>query len=361
MQFKAVKFANSSTPLEIGTQNIPVKEINGQYELPSENSILVKVHAAALNPVDLILKHSFPSWLFRGERGFGFDYSGVVVAIGSKASQKVGLKVNDRVAGLFQDILGPGTVAEYILVNASKSTGCNARKLPENLTFQQGAAYPLLFGTAQTMFDNIANGNSFNKILVIGAGTSVGRYCVQLGSKIYNSLEIVVSCSGKSENAIREIGATSVIDYTKQKSILNSVLESVKESGPFDAIFDCCGSSDLLNDLGTILKSRQSAGTYTSIAGDSKLNFSASFIKGLYSNLKAQFRAFRDYIGWLPYHYRMTLVSGAGSWPDKCIKAFKEHDFKVFIDSEYSMDQIQEAARRVESNKAVGKVVVNID
>lgn len=360
MIFKAVKFANSATPLTIGTQSLPVTENNGQYKLPSEDDILVKVHAAALNPVDLIIKNSLSPWFFRGEKGFGFDYSGVVVAIGSKAAQRNGLQVNDRVAGLYQDIMGPGTVAEYVLVNSSKATGANARKLPDNLTFQQGAAFPLVFGTAQTMFDNIAKGNSFNKILVIGAGTSVGRYCVQLGSKVYNSSEIVVSCSGKTENIIKELGATTVIDYTKNKSILGPVLESVKESGPFDAIFDCCGNSDLLNDLPTVLKSRQERGSYTTVAGDAKLDFSKGFLSSLFSNLTASFRLFRNNVGMLPYHYNMTLVNGAGPWPDKCVKALKEHNFKVFIDSEYSMEQVAEAAKKLQSNKAVGKVIINI-
>lgn len=107
MQFKAVKFTNKANPLTVGTQSIPVTETNGEYKLPSADSILVKVHAAALNPIDLIIKNSLSPWIFRGEKGFGFDYSGVVVAIGADAAKRNGLKVNDRVSGLFQDIFGP--------------------------------------------------------------------------------------------------------------------------------------------------------------------------------------------------------------------------------------------------------------
>lgn len=245
-------------------------------------------------------------------------------------------------------------------MDASKPTGANCRKLPDNLTFQQGAAWPLVFGTAQSMFDSIAKGNSFNKILVIGAGTSVGRYVVQLGKKVYNSSEIVVSCSSKTESLIKELGATTVIDYTKQKSILNPVLESVKESGPFDAIFDCCGNSDLLGDMLTVLKGRAEGGTYTTIAGDAKLDFS----KGpgnLPSQIFSHFRLLRSNFGFLPYFYKMVLVNPADSWPDKCVKALAEHDFKVFIDSEYPMDQVSEAVKRLQSNKAAGKVIINIE
>ena len=120
------------------------------------------------------------------------------MAIGAEAAKKNEVQINNRVTGLYQDILGPSTDAEYVLVDASKETGSNARKLPEKLSFQEGAAYPLVFGTAQTMFYNIAKDTLFRNILVIG-GTSVGRSCVQLGSKVYGSTKIVVNCSGKSE------------------------------------------------------------------------------------------------------------------------------------------------------------------
>ena len=70
MEFKAVKFTNKVNPFFVGSQKLPVQEVDGQYKLPSENDILVKVHAAALNPINLIIKNTLSSLFFPWREGF---------------------------------------------------------------------------------------------------------------------------------------------------------------------------------------------------------------------------------------------------------------------------------------------------
>lgn len=359
LTFKAVQFKNKNTPLEVKTVTLPVQTRNGELVVGT-NELLVKVHATALNPVDLLLRNAMLPLLFRGDKGFGFDYCGDVAAIGAAAAAKSGLSVGDRVAGLYQDALGPGTIAEYILIDPSKPTGLNARKIPDHFSYQQGAAYPLVFGTAQTLFDFINKGNSYNKILVLGAGTSVGRYVVQLAKQLYHSTEIVVTCSGRTAEAIAELGATKIIDYTKHKSILNPVLELVKESGKFDAILDCCGNGDLFPEITTILQDREHHGTYNTVTGDHKSNFLGSMLGLMVGNLSSGFRAFRSKIGLLPYYYNLCFVNPLGPWPDRCAENLASGKVKVFIDSEYPMEDVKGACDRLLSNKAVGKVIVNV-
>ncbi|KAM9892185.1 hypothetical protein OXX80_010152 [Metschnikowia pulcherrima] len=361
LKFKAVKFKNRTSGFPVVEDCLPVEVKNGNYVLPSEDNILVKVHAAALNPVDVIVKNSFPPWLAKGDKGFGMDYSGDVVAIGSSAAASSGLSAGDRIAGLYQNLLGPGTISEYILINYKKNDGMNARKIPEQLSYQQGAAYPLVFGTAQTMFDSIKDGNSYEKILILGAGTAVGRYCVQLASKVYGSKHIVVTCSARTEQTIRELGATSVIDYTKHQSILNPVLDTVKELGEYDAILDCCGNSDLFPQITSVLKGREKFGSYVTIVGDYKANFQTGSIGNLVlGNLWVGLRIAKSWLGILPYFYTQALVDPSGSWPDKCAKNLAEGKVKVFIDSEFAMVETQKAVDRLQSNKASGKVIVNV-
>ncbi|GEQ70450.1 hypothetical protein JCM33374_g4127 [Metschnikowia sp. JCM 33374] len=361
LKFNAVKYKNKSSGFPVVEDSLPVKVEDGKYILPSEDDILVKVHAAALNPVDVIIKNSFPDWLFKGDKGFGMDYSGEVIAIGSAAAASTGFAVSDKIAGLVQNFFGIGTISEYILINPKKPDGINARKIPQNLSYQEGAAFPLVFGTAQSMFDSVQKGNSFNKVLVLGAGTAVGRYCVQLASKVYGSKHIVVTCSGRTEEVIRELGATSVIDYTKHKSILNPVLESLKEYGEFDAIFDCCGNSDLFPQISSILKPRKDFGSYVTIVGDSKANFQTGSMGSLVlGNLSVGLRVAKSWLGFLPYFYTQTLLDVSGSWPDKCVKHLQDGKVKVSIDSEYLMSETQKAVDRLQSNKASGKVIVNI-
>ncbi|GEQ67327.1 hypothetical protein JCM33374_g991 [Metschnikowia sp. JCM 33374] len=361
LKFNAVKYKNSTSGFAVVEDSLPVEVSNGKYLLPSPDHVLVKVHAAALNPIDVIIKNSFPSWLFNGDKGFGMDYSGEVVAIGNDAAASTGLVVSDRISGLVQNFLGVGTVSEYLLINVKQNDGINARKIPRNLSYQEGAAFPLVFGTAQTMFDDVHKGNSFEKVLILGAGTAVGRFCVQLASKVYGSKTVVVTCSQRTEETIRELGATSVIDYTKHKSILTPVLESVKESGEFDVILDCCGNSDLFPQIKSILKSREDAGSYVTIVGDNKANFQTGSMGSLLlGNIRVGLRAAKSFFGFLPYFYAQSLVHPGGSWPDKCVANLQEGKVKVFIDSQYPMSEIQAAVDRLQSNKASGKVIVNV-
>lgn len=65
-------------------------------------------------------------------------------------------------------------------------------------------------------------------------------------------------------------------------------------------------------------------------------------------------------LGFLPYYYTMISVNPAGAWPDPCQKNLASGKFKVFIDSEYKLADFEEAYDRVQSNKAVGRVVVNV-
>lgn len=362
LEFKAARYNNSALALEVRTTTLPVKVSDGAYNLPSSSNILVKVHAAALNPLDVVIRNSLTPLLFRAERGLGGDYSGDVIAIGDAAASKLNLQVGDKICGLYLEslLLGPGSIAEYVLVDINKPTGSNARKFPESLSYQQAAAYPLVFGTAQIMFDDCPKSNSFEKVLVLGAGTSVGRFVVQLAKKVYDSKEIVATCSSRSEAIIRQLGANKVIDYTKHKSILPPVLEEIKDGKHFDAIFDCCGNSDLFANMSEILKTNKDGGAYVTIAGDNKMVFSKSFLISALKNFLCQIRKLRSSWGLLSYHFNMPIFTGMGKWADQCVENLERHNIQIFIDGEYSLDKVNDAFKRVESNKAAGKVVVNI-
>lgn len=90
LNYKAVTYSSNAEPMTITEQSIPlVKQTDGSYNLPP-NKILVKVHSAALNPVDLILYKSASKVLsyYNSQQGVGRDYSGTIVAIGEVAAKK---------------------------------------------------------------------------------------------------------------------------------------------------------------------------------------------------------------------------------------------------------------------------------
>ena len=235
LTYKAYTYSSKNDPIHVTNQHILLVKKGDEYTVPS-NKILVKVDSAALNPVDLMLYNSaiFPFTLMNSNQGIGRDYSGVVEAIGS--GDDLGLKVGDKVCGLYLHPLGKGTVAEYILLDGKTDVAVNV--IPSNLSITEASSWPLVYGTAFAMHDGVAVKDK--KVLVLGTATSVGRYVVSLAKK-YGAKEIVTTNSERSLDLVAALGSTSQIDYTKHKSILTPVLESVKDSGSFDAVFDCCG------------------------------------------------------------------------------------------------------------------------
>lgn len=360
LEFKAARYSNKDSDIVVETTSLPVEVKDGKYVLPSEKQMLIKVKYAALNPVDLIFKNSLSPWIFRGKRGIGLDFSGEVVAAGSAAK---GFAEGDAVSGIFRNIGGDGTVAEYILVDPSSTPGKSIRKMAEGVSFKEAAATGVVLGTAIQMFDDarVEKGNQIKKILILAAGTSVGRYAVQLAKNHYGCEEIVVTCSARSEETSRSLGATSVIDYTKHKSLLQPVLESVKESGKFDAVLDCAGNSDLFGEMANILKDRKELGSYCTIAGDRKANFQTETFLGMaLAGSGMALRLLRSATGFLPYYYNFTGVDVAHSWPDLAQKLLGEKKLKVCIDTVYPMSEIQAAAKKLSTATASGKIVVEI-
>lgn len=357
---KAVTYTTNALPLTLKTVSLPVEQKDGQFVV-GENDILVKVHYAALNPVDSILKNSAYGWLSKSEKGFGKDFSGDVAAIGAKAAAQTSLSVGDRVAGLNQKIFKNGTLSEYTLVNAFDMSGKATTKIPDEMPYDKAAAFPLVLGTAHQMFESALKGNSYKKVLILGGGTSVGRFAVQLAKNVYGSEEIVVTCSERSAETLKGFGATSYIDYSKHKSLLEPVLEHVKTAGPFDLILDTCGNSDLFGHMTSILRNRSEGGSYISVSGDSKYDYSKMTVSAYILNgLHLVVRSLRLALGYLPYHYKLAMLDLDHDRTELLIRYIMDGKVLICIDSEYPLEDFQEAVDRQVSNKAQGKVLVKI-
>lgn len=357
--FKALRYNNSSTPVTLKEFLLPeVKKTASGFDVP-DKKVLVRVHYASINPIDSIIKNGLNCWIFRGERGFASDYSGEVVALGALAAKKTGLKVGDRVNGLNQTPLKDGTAAEYTLVDPFVTSGASIRKTPDSLPLDQAAAYPLTLGTAQTLFNTVHPNNALKKVLVLGAGTSVGRYVVQVAKKAYNVEEVVVTCSGKSADLITRLGADKIIDYTQHKSVLQPTLELVKETGKFDAIFDCCGNADLFPEIQHIVKNKANYGFYGTIVGDIKLKYGNDGLFGMIlRNVNSGLRVLGSKVGYYDYYYSLLVLGHGDEWADKAIKYQSELQIVNSIDSEWPAEEFQKALDRLNSNRANGKVLI---
>lgn len=173
---------------------------------PATGEVLVRVHAAAVNPVD---------WKVRAGhlRGFlnyslplipGWDLSGVVEATGASVTDwKQGDAVYAR-----PDLRRNGAYAEYIAVRASE-----LGHKPRSIDHVQASAIPLACLTAwQALFD--AGGlKAGQRVLIHAAAGGVGTFAVQLAK--WKGAHVVGTASERNHAFLRELGADEVIDYTK--------------------------------------------------------------------------------------------------------------------------------------------------
>lgn len=349
--YKAVEYANSTSKPEWVSKTIKLTKRSEGYGAGS-NQILVKVHGASLNPVDSVLYNTYHQVLGRvlGRLGIGFDYSGIVVSIGSLASKKTHLKEGDEVVGLYAHPFFSGAVSEYLMINPCWDMTISRK--PESLSLVEAAALPMVYGTAEQMVQ-IASVKPGDKVLVFGGATSVGRILVQILNHYSHASQIVATCSDQSESLVRELGAGETINYRKHTTLTQPILQQAS-SRKFDAIFDCVGNSDLFEVMDKVLQPKK---YYVTICGERKLLYTNhALLSDLFGRSVSFSRSFLGFIGYNNYRYRLTTLV-PGHWMHKGSQRFDDK-LKILIDTVYSKDDFLEAFERLRSNKASGKIIV---
>lgn len=175
----------------------------------AEGGVLVKVHAASVNPLDWHFMRGKP-YVMRlesgmgspGEPRMGVDFAGVVEAIGSGVTR---FKVGDRVFGA-----RAGALAEYVTL---RETSAIAR-MPDNASFADAAAVPVAGMTALQALRDQARMTAGQKVLVNGASGGVGTYAVQIARAL--GAEVTGVCSTRNVDLVRGLGADHVVDYTRE-------------------------------------------------------------------------------------------------------------------------------------------------
>jgi len=197
---------------------------NAPRPYPVDKEVLVRVHAAGINPVDWkireghlkeMLHHTLPLVL-------GWDVSGVVESLGSAVTRfKVGDEVFSR-----PDISRDGAYAEFIIIVESEL----ALK-PHSIDHIHAAAMPLAGLTAwQSLFDagGLAAGQ---RVLIHAAAGGVGSLAVQLAK--WKGAWVIGTASGRNHDFLRKLGVDQPVDYETVR-----FEEAVQ---PVDVVFDTMG------------------------------------------------------------------------------------------------------------------------
>jgi NADPH:quinone reductase-like Zn-dependent oxidoreductase len=173
------------------------------------DDVLVRVHAAALNPADWHILRGDPlvarlmgvGLAKPKARVAGVDAAGRVEAVGTNVR---GLRPGDEVLGFCR-----GAFAEYACAAADRVV-----PKPARLTFEQAAAVPIAATTALRGIRDVGAVKAGQRVLVNGAGGGVGTYAVQIAAAL--GAEVTGVCSTRNVELVRSIGAAHVIDYTTE-------------------------------------------------------------------------------------------------------------------------------------------------
>lgn len=248
---KAVRLHEFGGPKVLGYEDAP-------RPIASADDVLVRVHAASINPPDLYLRDGYralpPEW--QPDPTFplilGTDISGVVAAIGEGVS---GFTVGDEVFAMVrfpQDLMkGSGAYAEYVSVPAS-----DLALKPAGINHAQAAGAPMSLLTAWQFLVELGHdvANPFQSfahapiplkgktVLVNGAGGGVGHLAVQVAK--WKGARVIGVASGKHEALLSDLGADQFIDYTKTS--VEAVVHDV------DLVIDAVGGSNMERFLGVI-------------------------------------------------------------------------------------------------------------
>jgi len=321
-QTKAIVYTKYGPP-----DVLQLKEI--EKPTPKDNQVLVKVHAASVNPLDWHYMRGTPYFvrMLAGLRKpkvtrLGVDLAGQVEAVGRNIEQ---FKPGDEVFGACR-----GAFAEYGCASESRLV-----LKPANVTFEQAAAVPVAAFTALQGLRDKGRIQPGQKILINGASGGVGTFAVQIAKSF--GAEVTGVCSTRNLDMVRSIGADQVIDYTQE--------DFTKNGQRYDLIFDAVANHSV-SDYRRALSPQG----ICVIVGFSTLfhMFQVMLVGSLVSRIGSK------------------KIGGMGmAKPNKkdlvFIKELLEAGKVVpVIDRRYTLSEVPEAIRYLEEGHARGKVVITV-
>jgi NADPH:quinone reductase-like Zn-dependent oxidoreductase len=300
---------------------------------PADNRMLVKVHAASVNPLDWHYMRGEP-YIMRADSGMGapnnihmgVDFAGTVESVGKDVKR---FRPGDEVFGGRN-----GAFAQYVSVAENGSVAIK----PANLTFEQAAAVPIAAITALQALRDKGKLQAGQNVLINGASGGVGTFAVQI-AKAYGA-KVTGVCSTRNLAMVRSIGADQVIDYTQE--------DFTKGSQRYDLIIDTVGTHSfaeyrhVMTPHGTlVMVGSQDKGPWLGpLSGAINAQLYSPFVSQKFIFILADMN--QDDLGTL-----RDLMQAGKVTP--------------VIDKRYVLSEAPEAIRYLEQGHARGKVVVTLE
>jgi NADPH:quinone reductase-like Zn-dependent oxidoreductase len=302
---------------------------------PADDEVLVRLHAAAVNPLDWHYLRGEP-YVMRLSAGLGrpkdtrlgVDYAGVVEAVGKNVTR---FKPGDEVFGG-----RGGTLAEYVVVNESR----NIVAKPARLSFEQAGSVGVAAITALQALRDHGAVKPGQRVLINGASGGVGTYAVQIAKKALGAAEVTGVCSARNAELVRSLGADRVIDYKTEDFTRGA-------EHYYDVVVDTVGNRSF-REVARVLKPD---GRYVIVGGSNDNRWLGALTTPIAAMLQAPFVE--------PKHkFFMAQMN-----PDDLAylaRLVEEGKVTPVLDRTYPLAQAAEAIDYLEQGHARGKVVVQM-
>lgn len=320
--------------------NIDDVQLDEQSKPPiTENDVLVKIHAASINPLDLrVLEGEFKAIQpVKFPFILGNDFAGTVVQVGANVKQ---FKAGDEVYAKTDQ---NGAFAEYTVVHQS-----SLALKPQNISMELAASLPLVSLTAWQALVEIAKVQAGQKVLIHAGSGGVGSIAIQLAKHL--GATVATTTSGKNAQWVKALGADIIIDY--------KTTDFEQELKDYDLVLDTQGGKILEKSLNVLKR----GGRIISISGPPDRKFAEAIhanwlLKCIIPLLSWSIRNKAKKKG---ITYSFLFMQPNGQQLSEISKLVESGNINPIVDKTYAFTEIKDAFQYVNTGRAKGKVVLKI-
>lgn len=303
-----------------------------QKPAPADDEVLVRIRAAAVNPLDWHYMRGSP-YLMRLASGIGapsdvrvgVDFAGTVEAVGGNVTR---FERGDEVFGGRS-----GAFAEYVTVRENRAIA----EKPDDVSFDQAATIAIAATTALQALRDAGRLEPGQKVLINGASGGVGTHAVQIAKAL--GAEVTGVCSTRNVDMVRALGADRVIDYTSANY--------TEEDAKYDLIIDNVGNHSLSANRRVL-----ATDGILVLVGGPKGDWIAPFIGPLKTVLYSPFVS-QEFVSLLAELRQEDL--------EYLAKLMQDGALTPVVGSRYPLEDVADAMTVSESGRARGKIVIDIE
>lgn len=309
---------------------------------PNENEVIIKVMAAAVNPLDILQLTGSVRLIqdYRMPLTLGNECSGIVEKTGNNVKD---FRAGDRVYTRFP-INRIGAFAEYAAVDREAMA-----KMPSGYDFVTAAAIPLAGLTAYQGLIEELEVQAGKTLLITGASGSFGQVAVPIAKSM--GLRVIVTGNTRSKDKLLKMGADQYIDYKKENywEVLSDV----------DYVIDTLGANEFEHELSVLKKGGRLLSLRTAPNRMFAKRNGFSWLKTvLFTLAGSKFDSVARKQG---KEYRFMFVRSSGDQLKRVTEIVEKYHIMPDIESRtFSLSQVNEALELMANGKLNGKIIIRM-